>query len=149
MGARPETTPLDFQLAIRALCRRVDFLTSRLSHLETLLEERPQVGCVVVTEESYPVESGVYPDRLCQTEEGPPELPQSLLDFAYPLIAGPGVQERATRVVLGVVVFGVVWPSAPTLDFLPWPRLPCLTLHGLCSELLVSPGLFGFNLVLR
>ena len=69
--------------------------------------------------------------------------------FAYPLIAGPGVQERATRVVLGVVVFGVVWPSAPTLDLCPWPRLPCLTLTGLCSELLVSPGLFGFNLVLR
>ena len=97
MGTRPDSSPVDFQLAIRDLSRRVDFLASRVAHLETLLEERPEVGWVVVSEECPPVESGIYGSRLCQVEDGPPPLPQRLLDFASPLIAGTGVLNRAQR----------------------------------------------------
>lgn len=97
MGTRPDTASVDFQLAIRDLCRRVDFLASRVAHLETVLEERPQLGWVVLTEECPPVESGVYGSRLCQAEDGPPEIPQHLVDFASTLIAGNGSFSRARR----------------------------------------------------
>lgn len=98
MGARPENTPVDFELVIRDLCRRVDFLASRVAHLETVLDERPQLGWVVLTEECLPVESGIYGSRLIQVEDGPPPLPQRLLDWASPLIAGSGALHRARRV---------------------------------------------------
>ena len=97
MGTRPEGSPEDLYLALRTLCRRVDFLTSRVAHLETLLEERPEVGWTVLTEESFPVESGYYGSRLCEVEEGPPELPPHLLDFCSHLTAGPGPLARAER----------------------------------------------------
>lgn len=97
MGTRPDTAPVDFQLAIRDLRRRVDFLTSRVAHLETVLEERPQLGWVVLSEECPPVESGVFGSRLCQVEDGPPEIPQTLVDFASTLIAGTGSLHRARR----------------------------------------------------
>ena len=97
MGTRPDSAPVDFQLAIRDLCRRVDFLASRVAHLETVLEERPQLGWVVLTEECPPVESGIYGDRLIQVEDGPPEIPQRLVDYASTLIAGNGSFSRARR----------------------------------------------------
>ncbi len=96
MGARPEGSTGDLFLALRYLCRRVDFLTPRVAHLETLLE-RPELGWVVLTEESYPVDSGIYGSRLCEVEEGPPELPPHLLDFCAHLTAGPGPLARAER----------------------------------------------------
>ena len=97
MGARPDNTLQDLYLALRTLCRRVDFLTSRVAHLETVLEERPELGWRLLTEESFPVESGVYGSRLCQADEGPPEIPTHLVDFAAHLTAGPGPLARAER----------------------------------------------------
>ena len=97
MGARPDNTLQDLYLALRTLCRRVDFLTSRVVHLETLLEERPEVGWVVLTEESFPLESGYFGSRLCEVENGPPPVPEHLLEFAAHLTAGPGARIRTER----------------------------------------------------
>ena len=88
MGARPENSVQDLFLALRTLCRRVDFLTSRVSHLETLLEERPEIGWTVVSEESLPLESGYYGSRF-----------SSLLVLGLWFVLS----------VLGPVDFGVVW----------------------------------------
>ena len=107
MGTRPENTPVDFELAIRALSRRVDFLTFRVAHLETILEERPEIGWVLLSEESIPVESGYYPSRLVQTEDGPPPLPDTLLSFASTLLAGAGSFDRADRAWQGGFWCGV------------------------------------------
>ena len=97
MGTRPDNTIQDLYLTVRTLCRRVDFLTSRVAHLETVLEERPALGWVVLTEECYPIESGYYGDRLCETESGSPPIPDHLQAFAAHLTAGPGPSVRATR----------------------------------------------------
>ena len=107
MGARPENSVQDLFLALRTLCRRVDFLTSRVSHLETLLEERPEIGWTVVSEESLPLESGYYGSRFSEVEEGPPPLPTHLLEFAVHLTAGPGSLVRAERAWTGGFWCGV------------------------------------------
>ena len=104
MGTRPENTPVDFELAIRALSRRVDFLTFRVAHLETILEERPEIGWVLLSEESIPVESGYYPSRLavlllCLTPCSP----------LRPL-CWLGLVPLIVQIVLGKVDSGVVWP---------------------------------------
>ena len=124
MGTRPDNSPVDFQLAIRDLSRRVDFLVSRVAHLETLLEERPEVGWVVLTEECPPVECGIYGSRLCEAEEGPPPLPQRLLDFASPLIAGTGVLNRAQRAWQGGFWCGVALRTQTRLAPLPSINVP-------------------------
>ena len=124
------TTPLwIFRLAIRDLCRPVDFLTSRVAHLETVLEERPQIDWLCwLRSVIYPVESGYYGSRLCQAEEGHPPLPQHLVLF-----------------VPGRVVSGVVLPCGLVLDLPPLSQSLFLILIGWSSVLLASLVPFGFK----
>ena len=136
MGARPENTPVDFSLAIRDLCRRVDFLVSRVAHLETILEERPEVGWVVLTEESYPAESGYYPSRLIECESGPPPLPDCLFDFASTLIAGPGQFERADRAWRGGF-----WCGVALRTYTRFPPLPAISVAESQWVVFRAPGI--------
>ena len=92
-----ESQVASLELAVRSLSRVVDNLVAQVSEIQRHLDFDPGYWALISEEHPFGIETGIHRSRFCEFESGPPDIPDSILDYGSKLWEGPGPVVRATR----------------------------------------------------
>lgn len=92
-----ESRVQDLELAVRSLSRVVDNLVAQVAELEKHLDFFPGYWALTAEERPFGIPTGIASSRFLTVEWGPPEIPESVLDFGSQLWEGPGPRDRCLR----------------------------------------------------
>ena len=92
-----ESRVADLEIAVRSLSRVVDNLVAQVSEIQRHLDFDPGYWALIAEEHPFGIETGIHPSRFREFESGPPEIPDSILDYSAKLWEGPGPLARAER----------------------------------------------------
>lgn len=88
---------LELELAVRSLSRVVDNLVAQVADLQRHLDFEPGYSALSCEEALFGISTGIPRSRFRTIEEGPAEIPQSILDYASVLTEVPDLDFRVRR----------------------------------------------------